>query len=95
MPRYIFIREFSHKIIILVIMNKRDVIKILNDILYCINSKKYVLETLRKVKMTERSNKSTFVSHDIHSIMNKAFEMSRIMKEESEDDIGSSEDEWE
>ena len=38
MPRYIFIREFSHKIIILVIMNKRDVIKILNDILYCINS---------------------------------------------------------
>nr|XP_022291834.1 wiskott-Aldrich syndrome protein family member 2-like [Crassostrea virginica]XP_022291835.1 wiskott-Aldrich syndrome protein family member 2-like [Crassostrea virginica] len=52
-------------------------------------------KTLRKVKMTERSNKSTFVSHDIHSIMNKAFEMSRIMKEESEDDIGSSEDEWE
>lgn len=95
MPRYTFLKEFSHKIIILAIMNKRDVIKILNDILCCINSQKYLLETLRKVKMTERSNKSTFVSHDIHSIMNKAFEMSRIMKEESEDDIGSSEDEWE
>ncbi|XP_022292172.1 uncharacterized protein LOC111103294 [Crassostrea virginica] len=53
-------------------------------------------EHLRKVeeKEKEKSNKSTHGGVDVHSIMNRAFEMRRKVIEESEEEDGSSEDEW-
>lgn len=54
-------------------------------------------EKLRKVKEKEKeqSDKSTPGGNfDVHSIMNRAFEMRRKVIEESEEEDGSSDDEW-
>ena len=83
------------------VINKNDIEigKRLTCLKSCSNYSKWFFidkEHLRKVeeKEKEKSNKSTHGGVDVHSIMNRAFEMRRKVIEESEEEDGSSEDEW-